>query len=312
MEILKVRQKVFHRFKTPAVALGNFDGVHRGHRKILSELVRTARNSDSDAIVYTFDPHPRVVLNKAAEIPRITTFSERVEILEHLGVNVLILAQFTKEFAEQTPEEFAEHLLKEELGASAVFVGSNFRFGKGRSGDAKSLKEMGPELGFKTHVIPPVLVDGERVSSSRIRDSITKGDIRGANRLLGREFTIEGKVIHGHHRGKGLGFPTANIKPDPKIHPPSGVYAVYCRTWDGTYPGVMNIGLNPTFQDRKVSYETHILDYEMDLYGQKVKVYFVERLRSEKFFEGPTELKEQIAKDVSRARGILTVLPAIP
>ncbi len=312
MEIIRVRQKVFHRFKAPAVALGNFDGVHWGHRKIISELTQTAKNTNSDSIVYTFDPHPRVVLNKASEIPRITTYSERVEILGHLGVDVLILAEFTEQFAQQGPREFAEHLLMEELGASSVFVGGNFRFGKDRAGDAELLKKLGPEMGFKPYIIPPVLIDGERVSSSRIRQEIVNGNIAEANRLLGREFTIQGKVVHGHHRGKGLGFPTANIKPEPKIHPPTGVYAVYCRTSSGVAPGVMNIGFNPTFKDRKVSYEVHILDYDGDLYGEFVKVYFLDRLRSEKSFSGPDELKEQIAKDVQRARGMLTVLPSIP
>lgn len=307
-----MRHKSLHRFKAPAVALGNFDGVHRGHQKIISELVKTAQRSDSDSIIYTFDPHPRVVLNKVAELPRITTFTERVEILEHLGVSVLILAEFTREFAEQTPREFAQSLLKEDLGATDVFVGANFRFGKARSGDARSLREMGPELGFKTHIIPPVMVNGGRVSSSKIREKIIEGNISEANQLLGREFTVMGKVVHGHHRGKGLGFPTANIKPEPKIHPPSGVYAVFCRTSEGVLPGVMNIGYNPTFGDRKVSYEVHILDYDADLYGSMIKVYFVERLRPEKHFQSPDILREQIARDVQRARAILTVIPSIP
>ncbi len=312
MEIIRVREKIYQHLNAPSVALGNFDGVHTGHQMILRATAESARAQSRDAVVYTFDPHPRVVLHKAPEIPRITTFREREEVLEHLGINALILAEFTHEFAAQTPYEFARNLLREELGAREIFVGENYRFGKGRSGDAETLKDLSPELGFRVTVIPSVVVDGARVSSSRIRDHLLEGDIREANRLLGRQFTIEGRVVHGHHRGKTLGFPTANIKPDPKLHPPDGVYAIYCRARGKTYPGVMNIGSNPTFKVRKVSYEAHILDFDEDLYGETIKVYLVDRLRGEKTFNGPEDLKAQIASDVEKAKGILTVFPVIP
>ncbi len=312
MEIIRVREKIYHDLNCPSVALGNFDGVHLGHQAILAKAIKTAHEKGRDAVVYTFDPHPRLVLNKAPEVPAITTQREKAEILEHLGIDVLILAEFSQEFASQGPVEFAQNILKEELGARHIMIGENYRFGSNRAGNAETLKEMAPEMGFKVHVISPVTVGGKRVSSSRIREHLLQGEIREANELLGREFTVEGRVIHGHHRGKQLGFPTANIKPDQKLHPPQGVYAVFCRLHEKMVPGVMNIGYNPTFGNRKVSYETHVLDFNEDLYGETVKVYLVERLRSEMKFTGVDGLKAQIGMDVARARGMLALYPRIP
>jgi riboflavin kinase/FMN adenylyltransferase len=312
MEIIRVREKIYHRFKAPSVALGNFDGVHLGHQRILKQTVEIAHRKDRDAVVYTFDPHPRVVLNLAPEIPRISTLREREEILEHLGIDVLILAEFTLEFASQTPEQFVDDVLVEELGTRNLFIGENYRFGKGRSGTPQTLKKMAPEKGFTVHVVPPVQVGGMMVSSSKIREYLSKGEIREANLLLGREFTMEGKVIHGHSRGKALGFPTANIKPDAKIYPPEGVYAVYCRTSRGVHAGLMNMGWNPTFKDRRRAYEVHILDFDADIYGETVKIYFVDRLRPEKAFSNVDELKTQIRMDVQRGRDLLTGAPLIP
>jgi len=312
MEIIRVREKVYQRFNRPAVALGNFDGVHKGHQGILRSTVETAHRRKRDAVVYTFDPHPRVVLNKAPDIPRITTLNERAEILEHLGIDVLVLAEFTLEFAAQTPEDFVRNVLVEELGTQDLFIGENYRFGKGRAGTPDILKKMAPEFNFRVHVAPSVTTGEKRISSSRIREHLLEGEILQANTLLGREFTVEGRVIHGHHRGKKLGFPTANIKPEPKLHPPEGVYAAYCRIGNETHAAVMNIGRNPTFKDRRVSYEVHVLDFDDDFYGETIKVYIVDRLRPEMTFSGPDELVVQIRKDVERCRGLLTVLPRIP
>lgn len=305
MEIIRVREKIYHTFAAPSVALGNFDGVHLGHQEIIRRTVETAHGKGRDAVVYTFDPHPRVVLNRAPEIPRITTPRERAEILEELGIDVLILAEFTREFAAQTPDEFVQNILVEELGTRNLFIGDNYRFGKGRAGTPHTLRKMAAEFGFNVHVVPPVNIGDSRISSSRIREHLLRGEIREANLLLGREFTIEGRVIHGHHRGKGLGFPTANIKPEVKLHPPEGVYAVHCRVDETIYPGVMNIGYNPTFKDRRVSYEVHILDFSEDIYGRTIRVKFVERLRAEMTFSGVEELKAQIRLDVVKSKEVL-------
>jgi riboflavin kinase/FMN adenylyltransferase len=312
MEIIRVREKIYQNFNAPSVALGNFDGVHLGHQEIIGRTVQSAHSKGRTAVVYTFDPHPRLVLAKAPDVPRITTPRERADILEHLGIDVLILAEFTLEFAAQTPEEFVQNILVEELGTRHLFVGENYRFGKGRAGTPAVLKKMAAALGFNVHVVHPVKVGEIVVSSSRIRESLMKGEVREANLLLGREFTIEGRVIHGHHRGKQLGFPTANIKPEIKLHPPEGVYAVYCRVGDVYHRGVMNIGFNPTFKDRRVSYEVHILDYDQELYGETIRIYLVERLRSEMAFDGVEALKEQIRKDIELSRKILTSSPKMP
>lgn len=312
MEIIRVREKIYQSFAAPSVALGNFDGVHLGHREIITRTVDRAHRKGRDAVVYTFDPHPRLVLSKAPDVPRITSPRERADILEFLGIDVLILAEFTVEFAAQTPDAFVENVLVEELGIKHVFVGSNYRFGKGRAGTPETLKQMAPVFGFTCHVVPPVSLGNVIVSSSKIREHLMAGEIRQANQLLGREFTIEGRVIHGHHRGKGLGFPTANLKPEVKLHPPEGVYAVYCRVGETIHRGVMNIGFNPTFQDRRVSYEVHILDFDQDLYGQTIRVYLVERLRPEMTFSSVEDLKAQIGRDVEKGREILSGTPETP
>ncbi len=312
MEIIRVREKIYQNFNYPSVALGNFDGVHLGHQEILRKTVETAHKKGRDAVVYTFDPHPRLVLNKVQDVPRITTPRERADLLEYLGIDVLVLAEFTLDFAAQTPEDFVQNVLVEELGVRNLFIGHNYRFGKARAGTPHTLKKMAPELGFVVHVVSPVTIGGQVVSSSRIREHLMKGEIREANVLLGREFTIEGRVIHGHHRGKGLGFPTANIKPEVKLHPPEGVYAVYCRVGEEMHQGVMNIGYNPTFKDRRVSYEVHILDFDRDVYGEMIRVYLVDRLRSEMTFPNVEALKSQIIEDVVLSRTITTTGPKMP
>ncbi|MGD9819696.1 MAG: bifunctional riboflavin kinase/FAD synthetase [Desulfomonilaceae bacterium] len=307
MEILRVREKIYQKFSSPSVAIGNFDGVHLGHREIISRTVKSAHDRAKEAVVYTFDPHPRTVLNKAQDVPRINTETEREQILEALGIDVLILAEFTPEYASQTPDEFVENTLVEELGVRSLFVGENYRFGKGRAGNAAMLKKTGHTLGFTVHIVPSVKVDGVVVSSSGIRDLLIAGEIRKANELLGRYFKIGGKVIHGHNRGKKLGFPTANIKPDPKLHPPHGVYAAYCALDsqpNRLMPAVMNIGWNPTFKDRRVSYETHILDFDREIYGERIQVHIVERIRPEMTFSDIEELRRQISKDISVAEEI--------
>ena len=309
MEIIRVREKIFQTFSKPSVALGNFDGVHLGHQEILRRTVEAAHGKGREAIVYTFDPHPRVVLNQAVEIPQITTSDEKASLLEYLGIDVLILAEFTKDFARQTPQDFVENTLVEELAIKNLFVGENYRFGSGRSGDPSQLKHMGRERNFSVHVVPSVKVGEEVVSSTLIRKLLLGGKVIRANEMLGRPFSVQGNVIHGHSRGKALGFPTANIKPDRKLIPPDGVYAVFCRLQGRIYQGVMNIGKNPTFRDRKTSFEVHLLDFSEELYGSTMKVFFKARLRSERTFESVEELKSQIARDVEKARSILNQNP---
>jgi riboflavin kinase/FMN adenylyltransferase len=305
MEIIRVREKIFQTFTKPSVALGNFDGVHLGHQEILKRTVDTAHRKGREAVVYTFDPHPRLVLNQAPEIPQITTAEEKADLLGSLGIDVLVLAEFTKEFARQTPEDFVENTLVEELAIRNLFVGENYRFGSGRSGTPAQLRRMGQERGFSVHVVPSVKVRGEVVSSTLIRKLLLSGRISEANEMLGRPFFVQGNVIHGHSRGKGLGYPTANIKPDRKLRPPDGVYAVFCQFQNRVYQAVMNIGKNPTFHDRKTSFEAHLLDFSDELYGSTIKLFFIERLRPERTFGSVDELKSQIARDVEKARSLL-------
>jgi len=292
----------------PAVTVGNFDGVHRGHQGLVEATVSEARSMGGRAVVLTFDPHPaRVLAPERAPAP-LMTLGQKAEALAPLGVDVLAVLAFNNEVAGQSPEEFARTTLAERLHASVVVVGSNFRFGRGREGDLPALRRLGSALGFRVQEVSPLVHEGEPISSSRIRAALTRGDVREARALLGRRFFVDGSVVAGEGRGRGLGFPTANLDVVNEALPASGVYAAWCRTSDGGHaplPAVANLGRRPTFQGVEPSVEVHVLDFAADLYGQQLRLEFEEKLRDERRFPGPAALAEQIARDVEQARGML-------
>ena len=279
------------------VAIGTFDGVHLGHQAVIE-------GADT---VLTFDPHPLEVIHPAALPKLIMPFNVKRDVIEGLGVRELVVIPFDREFASRSAEDFVERVLIEKLGATRVSVGENFRFGAKARGDAEMLASR-PE--FETRVVPLVEVDGETVSSTRIRALIAAGDMTGARHCLGAPFMVEGEVVTGDQRGRELGFPTANIVPDDSFaYPGHGVFAAFA---DGV-PAAVNVGVRPTFDSgRGVLIETYLIDREEDLYGHTLRVAFVERLRGEKRFPGVEELIAQMRIDVEEARRVCASFTGAP
>lgn len=271
------------------VAIGTFDGVHLGHQAVID---------DADTVL-TFDPHPLEVLHPAALPKLIMPFSVKRDVIEGLGVEELVVIPFDEEFAHRSAEEFIESVLVEKLGAEKVSVGENFRFGAKAKGDPEMLAAHGE---FETRVVPLVEVDGETVSSTRVRALVAAGDMEGARHCLGGPFMVEGTVVKGDQRGRELGFPTANIVPDDRLAIPGhGVYAAFA---DGV-PAAVNVGIRPTFETgRGVLIETYLIDRDDDLYGRELRVAFVERLRGEKRFANVEDLIAQMRRDVEDAKRV--------
>jgi riboflavin kinase/FMN adenylyltransferase len=269
------------------VAIGTFDGVHLGHQAVIE-------GADT---VLTFDPHPLEVLHPAAMPKLIMPFDVKRDVIEGLGVAELVVIPFDREFSKRSAEDFVEHVLLEKLDAKQASVGENFRFGAKAQGDPAML-ESRPE--FRTRVVPLVEVDGETVSSTRIRAQVSAGDVEGARRCLGAPFMVEGSVVKGDQRGRELGFPTANIVPDDRlVIPGHGVYAAFAN---GVRAAV-NVGVRPTFESgRGVLIETYLIDHEEDLYGKTLRIAFVERLRGEKRYPSVEGLVEQMHRDVEDAK----------
>jgi riboflavin kinase / FMN adenylyltransferase len=269
-----------------SVAIGTFDGVHLGHREVI-------RGSDT---VLTFDPHPLSVIHPEATPKLLNTFPVKRDLIEGLGVEELVVIPFDRGFSEQTAEDFVRDVLIRRLGAERVSVGENFRFGKGAKGTAELLRSHDE---FETNVTPLVEVAGETVSSTQIRGLVAAGEVKEAAEFLGGPFLFEGEVVEGDRRGRTLGMPTANIVPDDAyVHPGHGVYAA----WAGGHPAAVNVGVRPTFDTgRGLLVEAHLIDFEGDLYGQTLRVAFVERMRGEKRFESVAALVEQMHADVQQA-----------
>jgi riboflavin kinase/FMN adenylyltransferase len=308
MEVIWKAKDFNRSFKNPVLTLGNFDGVHLGHQRIFQRVREKAQEAGGESIAYTFDPHPVQLFKPEQEPFLLLPILERLRLIGELGIDVAICARFTPEFASLTAEEFVRDILHEQIGVREVFVGQNTTFGRGREGSVSLLKEFGERFGFIVEAVDSVEVGGTVVSSSRVRKLIRQGDVRGAAGLLGRWPLLVGEVIHGHGRGsKKLGFPTANLKIERVLVPKPGIYAVWTIHEGSRYPGVANLGWNPTFHDRKFSIEVHILHFDRDIYGQTLRLEFVERLRDEVTFRGPEELMTQINKDIQQGKKILGV-----
>ncbi|HXH83376.1 MAG TPA: bifunctional riboflavin kinase/FAD synthetase [Candidatus Tectomicrobia bacterium] len=297
-----------------AVALGVFDGVHLGHRAILGTATARAAAAGLTSIACTFDPHPMEVLHPGQAPVLITTLEERLELMAESGLDTTLVLTFDAELAALEPETFVKDVLVDRLRAAEVVVGFNHRFGRGARGDARLLEGLGQRIGFQVHVVPPLAVDGVPVSSTEIRGALRRGDLAAAARLLGRPYFVRGVVTRGAGRGRTLGFPTANLAPDRPLLVPTGVYACGARVDGAAYAAVVNVGVRPTFESAGIVVEAHLLDAALDLYGRRLALDFVARLREERKFPSVEDLRAQIARDVEAARARLRSLyfPATP
>jgi len=305
MLLLRHLDRVGRRLRAPTLTLGNFDGVHRGHQEIIHRLVEAARADGGQALVLTFHPHPGQVLHPAHPPRLVMDWRTRVAHLGDLGVDAVVVQRFNRRFAALTAEEFVRHWLVEGLGVRRIVVGHRVGFGHNRSGTAEVLRRLGADWGFDVEIVGPIEVAGMLVSSSAVRQAISEGAFDRARILLGRPHSVIGRVIHGHHRGRMLGFPTANLRVAGLVLPPDGVYAVRAHVGAIGSQGVANLGFNPTFQDHERSLEVHLFDVNADLYGKRLEVTFVHRLRGEKRFETVQALVAQIGRDTAAARRVL-------
>ncbi|MDR0874768.1 MAG: bifunctional riboflavin kinase/FAD synthetase [Clostridiales Family XIII bacterium] len=301
-----------HGLPSVSVALGFFDGVHLGHRVLIERSISYARKTGNAAAVFTFRDHPKNVISGTTCVKRLLSEADRNKIFESLGIDYVFEFDFADGFHEMSPDAFAGDLLCNTFGASAVFCGYNFRFGALARGDADTLRALGVLYGFEVDVVDRVEVGGQPVSSTRIRALIEKGKVCEANRLLGEDFRLSGTVLHGNARGRTIGFPTANFKPDPvMVWPSYGVYAttVSVPGTDKPLPAVTNFGTRPTVGGKETLAETHIFGYTDDLYGKEIVVTFCRHLREEKKFDTFEALKQQIEKDKAAAGANLIVCP---
>jgi riboflavin kinase/FMN adenylyltransferase len=291
------------RWNRPVLALGNFDGVHRGHTKILERVRRVAGERGATAIVMTFDPHPPRVVRPDKAPPLLMTTAQRLEAIAASGLQGAAIVRFTYEMSQWDPETFVRTVLVDWMRVGEVWVGANFLFGHDRAGNFSLLRGLGARYGFKAEKIDPVRYKDFVVSSTRIRRLVSEGRVDEAGALLGHQYYVDGSVVHGDHRGSSIGFPTANLCTENELLPPHGVYAT-TTTIDGVVrPSVTNIGVRPTVDaSGRVTIETHVFDIDDNLYGAPLRIGFVQRLRDERAFESVDSLREQITADCDRAR----------
>jgi len=307
MDTFRGHTSLSRRLRNAVVAIGNFDGVHRGHAHIFQQARGLAASLDGESVVLTFDPHPAKVLAPAYAPPLITPLSRKLELIAAEGVDVAVVEPFDRAFAALTPDAFVKEVLADGLGARHVVVGYDFTFGAKRSGTVQLLADLGPRHGFGVTVVPPVSVEGIVCSSTKVREFVLEGRVDGAALVLGRAPEVEGEVVRGDGRGRTIGVPTANVRPATELMPKNGVYAGWAlRISDKKrWTAAINVGTNPTFVEGQTTrVEAHLLDCDEDLYGQQLRVGFVARLRDEERFASKDALVAQIHKDIEATRRI--------
>ena len=303
INIINDIKEIKNPLKNPALTIGNFDGVHKGHLALFEKVKQIAKAISGQSVVMTFDPHPIKVMKPGNSPLLITPIKRKLKLISDAGIDVVFCISFNKQFGAISARDFVREILVDRIGVREIVVGYDYTFGSGRQGDIELLQDMGKELGFKVHVIEPIYLGQTLVSSTYIRDLVMGGDLAEAKRLLGRDYQISGIVIKGAGRGaKVLGFPTANLLPVDELIPKKGVYAVIADIEDGSYYGVCNIGNNPTFGGNALFIETHLMDFNKDILGKEFTIKFLHRLREEKTFGSKEELADQIMKDIMRSR----------
>jgi riboflavin kinase / FMN adenylyltransferase len=310
MEIIDHLSRLTDPFPNAVITIGNFDGVHIGHQALFHEVIEKADSIHGTAIAMTFEPHPLKVLGKENNHPPlITLYEQKVELIERSGIDVLICVPFTREFAAMSAQDFVEEILVRRIGMKAIVVGEDYSFGRNREGDIDFLNVCAPRYGFEVIVANWIKLSrqlAERISSTRIRELVMEGRMEQARKMLGRHYQIRGTVVKGRDRGgKLLGIPTANINFNDELCPKNGIYAVTVDYGTKTYKGVANIGYSPTFDDHQFTVEVHIFNFNDTIYGEKIRVNIISRIRDEIKFAGIAELSEQIGKDIAAAQKIL-------
>jgi riboflavin kinase/FMN adenylyltransferase len=307
MKIIRGLEVLSKSYPNTILTIGNFDGVHLGHQKILSEVTKKAKEVKGTSMAITFEPHPMRVLAPEKEIRILTPFEEKAKLIEEMGIKVLLCINFNKEFSNLLPDHFIEDMLVKKIKAKEIIVGTKYAFGKNKKGTVELLRRRGNKFGFKVKVIRNVRIHGNIVSSSKIRSLLLKGEARETSTFLGRAYSIEGRVIKGEGRGRSLlNIPTANITTPVEIAPKEGVYAVRVCFNNSLFEGVANIGRNPTFGNSDISYEVHLFNFSGNILGKNIRIYFIDRIRSEKFFPAPSSLETQIRNDIEHAEKILS------
>lgn len=310
MKIYREIEEIKEPFENACVTIGNFDGVHLGHQRLFDVVEQRAYHSHGTSIAITFNPHPLQILRPGG-IKLISTCEQKIELIGLSGIDVLLIIPFTKDFASTPAATFVDEILIGRIGVKHLFVGYDYAFGKGRTGDIPFLKRQGEEKGFSVTVIDAYYEDNILISSTKVRELVTEGDMVKTKKLLGRYYQIRGEVQRGKQRGgKEIGFPTANLHVDEEdLIPRHGVYVCQVVSDGKCYGGVINIGLNPTFSENKLIAEVHIFDFNQDIYGKPIKVNLLQFLRAERKFSGIQELSAQIARDVVCAKEILAKTP---
>jgi riboflavin kinase/FMN adenylyltransferase len=310
MRIIKDLAEI-KRDEKSVITLGTFDGLHLGHQQIVNEVIEKSNQIDGRNYLLTFDPHPRKVIPGRNDVKLLSTLDEKIEILEDLGLKNLFVVNFTMEFSKQSPEEFVKKYLIEGIGLSEIVIGYDHHFGKGRDGDFELLQNMGDKYNFTVTLISEYSVDGETISSTKIRNALLAGDVVKAGKMLGRNYSFKGTVVRGDGRGRKLGFPTANLSVDSedKLIPAKGIYAAECVVENEKHYGLLSLGSRPTFHDDgRIVPEFYIFDFDRDIYDEVMKVEMVEKIRDEEKFNSVDDLIVQMKNDEVVGRKILSKL----
>lgn len=288
-----------------AVTFGVFDGIHLGHQAVINTLLKHAAHDNLASVLVGFYPHPLAFLAPERCPPLLTPLPKRVEILQQFGVDEIVMLSFDAQIASMSPEAFVERVLLEKCRAKHVVVGYACQFGKNRAGNAERLVELSNGYAFDVSVVPPTEIDGAPVHSTRIREALAQGDLRQSAQLLGRPYSLIGTVVHGDGRGREIGFPTANIETQNQVYPPNGVYAIRAKLEERWLDGVLNIGMRPTFNGVNIQVEGHFFNFDEIIYGKRVEIFFVKKIRSERKFPNIEFLIQQIQRDIAAATEIL-------
>ena len=306
MEIIRGLEDLKESYPNTVITIGNFDGLHLGHQKIIQTVLKESEDINGTSMVVTFDPHPMKVLAPERDIKLLTTPKERERLIQTMGIHVLLCITFNDEFSQLIPDDFIDDILVKKINAKKVIVGQNYAFGKARKGTTELLRRRGRKYGFNVKVVRHAKFNGEVVSSSKIRSFLSQGQVFEASTFLGRAYTIEGNVIKGAGRGeKLLHIPTANITTPNELVPKEGVYAVKIGIKNDFFDGVANIGKKPTFGDAVTSYEVHIFNYTGNLLGEHLRIHFIDWIRDQRSFPDALSLERQIRNDIEHAREIL-------